>query len=127
VEEWNGARRHNATLYREALGSLEEVCLPAEPWKESGLAGHHTYHQFVLRAQRRDALIAHLASEGIGHAIYYPVALHRQECFAHLRPQGGDCPEADRAARETLALPIFPGLKEEEISAVSAAIRAFYA
>jgi dTDP-4-amino-4,6-dideoxygalactose transaminase len=126
VEEWNAARRRNAALYRELLGSLEQVGLPAEPWKSSGLEGHHTYHQYVMRAQRRDELVAHLAASGIGHAIYYPVALHRQECFAYLNPQPGDCPEADRAARETVALPIFPGLREEEIAAVAAAVRAFY-
>lgn len=126
VDGWNTARRKNAELYREALGSLEQVQLPAEPWKASGLDGHHTYHQYVLRAERRDALLAHLAAAEIGHAIYYPVALHRQECFSYLGCVEGDCPEAERAARETVALPIFPGLREDEIAAVAAAITSFY-
>jgi Predicted pyridoxal phosphate-dependent enzyme apparently involved in regulation of cell wall biogenesis len=124
VAEWNAARRRNAALYRSHLGDLGEVVLPAEPWKDSGLEGHHTYHQYVVRAQRRDDLIAHLTAAGIGHAIYYPVALHQQECFAHL--QNPPCPEAERAARETVALPIFPGLGEDEIAAVAETIRAFY-
>jgi len=127
VEEWNSARRRNAALYREHLGTLDQVKLPAEPWKSSGLEGHHTYHQYVMRAERRDELVTHLAAAEIGHAIYYPVALHRQECFAYLGCQAGDCPEAERAALETIALPIFPGLREEEITAVASAIRAFYA
>jgi dTDP-4-amino-4,6-dideoxygalactose transaminase len=126
VDEWNAERRRNAELYREQLGSLEQLQLPAEPWKSSGLEGHHTYHQYVMRAERRDDLIAHLAAAEIGHAIYYPVALHRQECFAYLGCQASDCPEAERAAQETVALPIFPGLREEEIAAVTTAIRAFY-
>ncbi len=126
VDGWNAARRANAALYREALGSLENVQLPEEPWKESGLEGHHTYHQYVLRAERRDGLLAHLATAGIGQAVYYPVALHRQECFAYLGIAEGECPESERAARETVALPIFPGLREDEIAAVAAAITSFY-
>jgi dTDP-4-amino-4,6-dideoxygalactose transaminase len=126
VEEWNTARRRNAALYAEALGDCPQVTLPAEPWKSHGLPGHHTFHQYVLRAERRNDLAAHLQVAGIGHAIYYPVALHRQECFASLGCQPGDCPEAERAAEESLALPIFPGLTEDEIAAVAAAIRGFY-
>ncbi len=124
VEEWNAARRRNADAYRAGLGDLEEIALPAEPWKAEGGAGHHTYHQYVLRATRRDDLLAHLTKHEIGHAIYYPVALHRQECFAD--GNGPACPEAERAAAETVALPIFPGLSEDELASVVAAFRSFY-
>lgn len=126
VEGWNAARRRNAELYRGALGELSQVTLPAEPWKAAGLSNHHTYHQYVIRAERRDELLRHLAAVEIGHAVYYPVPLHLQECFAYLAHRPGDFPEAERAARETVALPIFPELKEEEIAAVAATIRSFY-
>jgi len=127
VEEWNAARRRNADLYRAALGELSErVTLPTEPWKSAGLVNHHTYHQYVIRAERRDELLRHLAAAEIGHAVYYPVPLHLQECFAYLGHQPGDFPESELAARETVALPIFPELKTEEIAAVAAAIQSFY-
>jgi len=127
LDEWNDARRRNAGLYREALGDLEShFHLPAEPWKETGLRGHHTFHQYVARAERRDDLIRHLEKEGVGHAIYYPVPLHRQECFADLGYPEASFPEAERAARESIALPIYSELREDEIAAVTTAIRAFY-
>jgi dTDP-4-amino-4,6-dideoxygalactose transaminase len=127
VQGWNAARRQNAALYRNALSDLEDdVRLPAEPWRDTGLVNHHTWQQFVIRARRRDELLRHLAEAGIGHAVYYPVPLHLQECFAFLGYKEGAFPEAERAARETVALPIFPGLREEEIAAVILAIRTFY-
>lgn len=127
VEEWNAARRRNADLYREAFAKLgDNVEVPAEPWKTSGLVNHHTYHQYVIRAKRRDDLSLHLRQAGIGHAVYYPVPLHLQECFAHLGGKPGDLPEAERAAKETLALPIFPELEAAEIATVAEAISAFY-
>ena len=126
VEQWNEERRRNAEWYRQFLGDLEQIQLPAEPWRESGLKNAHTWHQYVMRAERRDDLLRHLAEKQIGHAVYYPVPLHLQECFAYLGYKEGDFPEAERAALETVALPIFPELKEEEIDAVATAIRAFY-
>lgn len=127
IEEWNAARRRNADLYREALAGLEEhVQLPAEPWKSRGQTNHHTYHQYVIRAERRDDLLGHLTAAGIGHAVYYPIPLHLQECFAPLGYQAGDFPEAERAARETVALPIYPELRGDEITAVAETIRSFY-
>lgn len=127
VGEWNAGRRRHADLYRAELAGLSDrVQLPAEPWKADGLRNHHIYHQYVIRAERRDDLLRHLADSEIGHAVYYPVPLHLQECFSGLGHQPGDFPESERAAGETLALPIFPELKEEEIAAVAAAIQAFY-
>lgn len=127
IEEWNAARRRNADLYREALAGLEDhVQLPAEPWKSRGQTNHHTYHQYVIRAERRDNLLGHLTSAGIGHAVYYPIPLHLQECFALLGYQAGDFPEAERAARETVALPIYPELRADEITTVAETIRSFY-
>jgi dTDP-4-amino-4,6-dideoxygalactose transaminase len=126
---WNEARQRNADLYREGFkASLPEGCvtLPTEPYRNSGLTGHHTYHQYVIRAKDRDALKEHLSALGIGHAVYYPLPLHLQPCFASLGHTPGDFPEAERASQESLALPIFPELTEEEISAVVGAVASFY-
>jgi dTDP-4-amino-4,6-dideoxygalactose transaminase len=128
VQNWNVARRRNASLYAAAFADLQgDVKLPAAAWSQTGLANHHTWHQFVIRAKRRDELLRHLTEAEIGHAVYYPVPLHLQECFAFLGYRKGDFPEAERAAREAVALPIFPGLRDEEIEAVVRAIRRFYA
>lgn len=128
VQEWNVARRRHASRYTAALADLgDEVKVPSEPWKHTGVANHHTWHQFVIRVKRRHELLSHLTEAEIGHAIYYPVPMHLQQCFAFLGYKEGDLPEAERAAREAVALPIFPGLRDEEIEAVVRAIRTFYA
>jgi len=124
---WNAGRRRNAALYREAFAAMELaefVTPPVAPSRD--LENSHIYHQFVIRANDRDGLMAHLQAAGIGCAIYYPVPLHLQECFAYLGHQPGDFPISEAASRESLALPIFPELRSEEIEAVTAAIREFY-
>ena len=87
----------------------------------------HTYHQFVVRVDRRDALREHLAKQGVGAEIYYPISLHEQQCFAGLGYRRGDFPESERAEAEVLALPIFPELMAAEIEYVADVIRRFYA
>ncbi|HVQ21407.1 MAG TPA: DegT/DnrJ/EryC1/StrS family aminotransferase [Terrimicrobiaceae bacterium] len=127
VEGWNAARRRIAALYQSTLSDLSEALkLPADPWNNAGLENHHTWHQYVIRADRRDELLRHLQQEEIGHAVYYPIPLHRQECFAYLGCRDGDFPEAERAARESVALPIFAGLREEEIEMIATALHRFY-
>jgi len=128
LDQWNAARRNNASLYRKAFEELldGEIEVPAEPHADSGLPDHHTYHQYVVRARRRDALKEHLSANGIGHSVYYPLPLHLQPCFSAWGGKPGDLPEAERASRETLALPIFPELAPEEIRAVAETIAAFY-
>ena len=87
---------------------------------------YHIYHQYVVRALRRDELRSFLAQRGIGTEIYYPLPLHLQKCFAYLGYRAGDLPESERAAKEVLALPMFPELREDEQQRVVAAITEFY-
>ncbi|MBX9578426.1 MAG: DegT/DnrJ/EryC1/StrS family aminotransferase [Chthoniobacterales bacterium] len=131
LSQWNEQRQKNAAIYKEAFtkaGLLDRLALPAEPWAASGLKNHHIYHQYVIRilgdeaVAQREKIIAHFNKNQIGYAIYYPVPLHLQECFTYLGHKPGAYPESERAAQETLALPIFPELKPEEIQAVVAAI-----
>ena len=84
------------------------------------------YNQYTLRAERRDDLKAHLAARGIGSAVYYPLPLHLQPCFAYLNYRPGSCPEAERAAGEVISLPIFPELTSTQRDEVVAAVRHFY-
>ncbi len=124
---WNAARRANAARYREGFekrGLLDVITPPLAPAPD--LPNSHIYHQYVVRAKDRDALMKHLQNAGIGCAIYYPVPLHLQECFAYLGHKAGDFPVSEKAAAESLALPIFAELEPSEIDAVVDAIAAFY-
>jgi dTDP-4-amino-4,6-dideoxygalactose transaminase len=130
LDEWSAARRGVADYYREKfnlLGPTNRITLPAEPYRDRGLTNHHIYHQYVIRTARRDALREHLTRKEIGTAIYYPLALHEQECFRYLEYRAGDFPESERAARETLALPIYPELSREAQRYVVEAIAEFFA
>ena len=131
LDAWSDGRRANATYYREAFGAAGlsgEIALPVEPYAGQDLAHHHIYNQYVIRVAdgKRDALRAHLTSRGIGNAIYYPLALHEQECFRPLGYSPGDFPHAETAARETLALPVFPELTRAELDEAAAAVLSFY-
>jgi dTDP-4-amino-4,6-dideoxygalactose transaminase len=118
LDGWADARRANAKdierRYFEAGGLPFEKGGLKFPKEAAGR--HHVYNQFVVRVGggRRDALKAHLEETKIGCAIYYPVPLHLQECFAPLGHKAGDFPESERAAKETLAIPVFPELSSEQ-------------
>jgi dTDP-4-amino-4,6-dideoxygalactose transaminase len=127
LDAWSDARARHAARYRELFtdaGLREEIGLPFE--REGA---RHIYNQYVVRigAGRRDALIEHLKSAGVGTEVYYPVPLHLQECFRYLGYQEGDFPEAERAARETLALPVYPELTQEQQRYVVESVRDFFA
>jgi dTDP-4-amino-4,6-dideoxygalactose transaminase len=129
LDEWSAARRANAAFYRAEFSRAGlDITLPTEPFAAHSATApnHHIYNQFVIRVPRRDELLHHLAAAGIGHAVYYPIPLHLQECFDGLGYKPGDFPESERAARETVALPIFPELIQDQQRAVVAAISEFY-
>jgi dTDP-4-amino-4,6-dideoxygalactose transaminase len=126
LDEWSQARKANAERYRGLFtdaGLAEEVRLPFE---REGV--RHIYNQFVISvdAERRDALREHLKRAGVGTEVYYPVPLHLQECFSFLGYRAGDFPEAEKAARRTLALPIYPQLSGEQQQHVVDSIREFF-
>jgi dTDP-4-amino-4,6-dideoxygalactose transaminase len=114
LDQWTEARRRNAAEYRKRLPA--QVVLPEER------PGRHVYNQFVIRHPLRDRLKEHLTQQGIGTAIYYPIPLHLQPCFKSKEHQAGDLPVSERAAQETLALPIYPELTTHSIQRVCEAI-----
>jgi len=121
LSAWSARRRANAKYYTAALADVPEVRTPhVDP------ANEPIYHQFTLRVERRDALQAYLKDRGIGTAIYYPLPLHLQPCFAYLGYKTGAFPESERAAAEVLSLPIYPELTRAQLDEVVGAIRAFY-
>lgn len=124
LEGWNEERRIVADRYMKLFaekGLLELVTPPAEL-----AGGRHVYHQYVIRAKRRDDLQRFLAERGITTRIYYPLALHLQHCFAYLGYKEGDFPNAEMLTHEVLALPMFPELLPEEQERVADGIAAFY-
>jgi dTDP-4-amino-4,6-dideoxygalactose transaminase len=125
LDAWSAARQRNAAFYDAAFvkaGLGASVVTP--PPAPRG--ARHIYNQYCIRAQRRDELRAHLAANGVGAEIYYPLALHMQQCFAYLGHAPGDFPESLRATRETLALPIYPELEQSQLQYVVDTIAAFY-
>jgi len=134
VDDWNQQRRMLACRYHGLLTSAGLVQAGAQsvtPQAPIALLAtvseaYHIYHQYVVRALRRDELRSFLTQQGIGTEIYYPVPLHLQECFAYLGYKEGDLPESERAAKEVLAVPMFPELREDEQQRVVAAIAEFY-
>ena len=124
LDQWTAARQDNAGQYRALFaeaGLQGRVVLPAE------LQSRHIYNQFVIRvAEGRDALREFLMQSQIGTEIYYPVPMHLQQCFSGLGYGAGDFPEAEAAAAQTLALPIYPELTQDQLAWVVEKIQAFF-
>jgi len=119
LDEWTERRRRHAAIYDEQLGGLDLVTPRAEEYNR------HIYNQYTIRVSDRDGLQHHLTERGIGTALYYPLPLHLQECYRDLGGREGDCPEAERAARETISIPVYPELSEEQQGYVIEQIRSF--
>lgn len=124
LDDWTRGRQENACFY---FGAFEKAGLSPRITLPAATPGvRHIYNQFVIRAPERDALKAHLIASGVGCEIYYPVPLHLQECFAAWGQAEGAFPESERAAQESLALPIFPELSREQLQIVVDVIAEFY-
>jgi len=133
VEGWNEARRQRAAQY-DQLFSAAGLTASGEPIENSSpiqlprtsANAYHVFHQYVVRAFRREELREFLTARKIGTEVYYPLPLHLQPCFVYLGYREGDFPEAERAAKEVLALPMFPELTEKEQRWVVKSIADFY-
>jgi dTDP-4-amino-4,6-dideoxygalactose transaminase len=126
LDAWTTSRQENAARYAALFATYDldgRITLPGDEPR-----GRHVWNQYVIRVAegRRDALRDHLTSCRVGTEIYYPVPLHMQQCFAHLGWRRGDLPQTEQAAEETLALPIFPELREDEQRTVVGRIAEFF-
>ena len=127
LEQWTAGRQVNADRYRRlfeksGLSANGLVKLP-----QVAPDRRHIYNQFVIRVPRRDQLWSYLKDHSVATEIYYPVPLHLQECFAYLGHREGDFQESEAAANETLALPVYPELSDEQARHVVECITRFYA
>jgi dTDP-4-amino-4,6-dideoxygalactose transaminase len=122
LDAWSEARRKNADKYNSLLAGLDCVI---RPYIAEGNIS--IYNQYVIRVPKRNELRDFLAKNEIGTEIYYPLSLHEQKCFVSMGHKRGAFPESEKAADETVALPVYPELKDEQIEFVAAKIKEFYA
>jgi dTDP-4-amino-4,6-dideoxygalactose transaminase len=124
LDAWTEGRQRNAATYDRlfrAAGLEGAVTLPTRVPGQ-----RHIFNQYVIRVEERDRMREHLSAANVGTEIYYPVPLHLQRCFAQLGGKEGDCPEAEQAARHTIALPIYPELTEAQLNHVVQTIGRFF-
>lgn len=123
LDEWTRARQEHAAHYNQTLSQVEGLTVPYKAPECT-----HIYHQYTIRVAngRRDALQKFLKEQGIGTEVYYPLPLHLQPCFQNLGYREGQLPEAERASREVLSLPIFPELHPRELEFIANSIRKFF-
>jgi dTDP-4-amino-4,6-dideoxygalactose transaminase len=124
LDGWTEARRRNAAFYERAFAAANLGSLLVTPRALPGQ--RHIFNQYAVRVQRRDSLKEFLTQRSIGTEIYYPVPLDRQECFAYLGTGPGAYPESERAAAETLALPVYPELTEAQLNHVVASVTDYF-
>lgn len=121
LARWSAARRAHAAYYDAAFADLSDIRTPA-----IDSANESIYNQYTIRTERRDELQAHLKAKEIGTAIYYPIPLHLQQCFAYLGYKQGAFPESERASKEVLSLPVYPELTQAQQDETIAAVRSFF-
>jgi len=122
LPEWSAGRARHAGRYTDAFQRNPQICPPRiDPANES------IFNQYTIRVPRRDALQAHLRARGIGHSIYYPLALHLQPCFAHLKYDRGSLPVSEEATQSVISLPVYPEMTAPQQDAVIDAVLEFYA
>jgi dTDP-4-amino-4,6-dideoxygalactose transaminase len=124
LDGWTAARQKNAAFYDAAFARADLGGAVQTPVRAA--AGRHIYNQYVLRVRDRNPLRQHLMAAGVGTEVYYPVPLHLQKCFAYLGHAPGQFPESERAAEESVALPIYPELEEAQQQYVVDAVADFY-
>jgi dTDP-4-amino-4,6-dideoxygalactose transaminase len=121
LTRWSDARRRNAARYTAAFSGHPSICPPrVDP------ANEHIFHQYTIQVPQRDELQVHLKGKGIGHAVYYPLALHLQPCFAHLSYSRGSLPATEAVMDSVLSLPIYPELTREQQDKVIESVKSFY-
>ena len=133
LEFWTEARRSHAELYRQIFTQNEIMISQDDIGRKNGVVlpieagyGRHIYHLYMLRTKYRNELASYLKNHGIGNEIYYPVPLHLQECFSEMGYKLGDYPQSERAAKETVAIPIYPELTEDMILRIGGTIVDFF-
>ena len=128
IENWSQQRRERAASYQRLFTEAGLLSINESPIREleTRPQAQPVFHQYVIRAQRRDSLREFLSNRKIGTEVYYPVPLHLQPCFAYLGYRKGELPESERAASEVVALPMFPELTTEEQAWVVESIGDFY-
>lgn len=120
LPKWNESRHHNADRYQKLLGAVDGITLPKEmSWAKS------VYHLYVIRVQKREALMAHLGEQNIAAGLHYPIPLHLQKPYAFMNYKEGDFPVSENAAKEILSLPMHPHLTSVQQEQVAEAIQAF--
>jgi len=125
LDDWTAGRQSNADRYRRLFGDAGLVSDGTVGLPQVAPNRRHIYNQFVIRVPKRDELRAYLGENNVATEIYYPVPLHLQECFAYLGHKPGDFPESEKAAVETLALPIYPELSDQQAARVVECIAEF--
>ena len=131
LESWQQKRIEKASYYdsvfkESGLGQEGLIQIPESLYKDRGVKNYHVYHQYVIRAEKRDGLKEFLQEKGVATAIYCPLPLHLQKCFSYLGYKEGDFPVAEEAAREVLALPIYPELTSDQQDFIVSSIQSFY-
>jgi dTDP-4-amino-4,6-dideoxygalactose transaminase len=131
LESWQQKRIEKASYYdsvfkESGLGEDGLIQIPESLYKDRGVKNYHVYHQYVIRATKRDRLKEFLQEKNVATAIYYPLPLHLQKCFSYLGYKEGDFPAAEEATREVLALPIYPELTSDQQDFIVSSIQSFY-